>query len=233
MIKVYGNNMRLLVIADIHGNLEKLKEVLEKTRKEAFDVVICPGDFTDMYTIPTEFSQLDVGTLILQKILTLKKPTLCVPGNHDPYEILDVFNDYNVNLHSKIKKIKNTTFVGWGGAPTPFDTIFEPSDEETKENLTKLGKKLTPQNFVLVVHEPPKNTKLDIIRSGKHVGSPVIKEFIIEKQPTITITAHIHESPGLDNINKSPVFYPGPVFEGCYGIVEIKGKKTTCETKKI
>jgi hypothetical protein len=226
--------MKILVIADIHGNFEMLEKALDRMKKEEPDVVVCPGDFTDMFSLPAEFTQMDMADLIIQKIMRLKKPTLCVPGNHDPYEILEFFEEYKINLHNKVKSIGGVTFVGWGGAPTPFNTRFEPSDEETKEALAKLGEKMgEAKDFVLVVHEPPEGTKADLVQSGKHVGSPVIREFILSRQPVLAISAHIHEAGGIDTLGKTTVFYPGPLFEGRYGIAEIEGGKVKCEIKKI
>lgn len=222
--------MRILVVADIHGDFRALESALETIKKERADLVICPGDFTDMFGTPTEFSQLDIAALVLQKLLVLNKPLLCVPGNQDPYEILELLKEYKANLHNKAKKIRGTSFIGWGGATTPFNTKFEPSEEETRDALEALGR--NAKDFVLVVHNPPKETKLDLTQAGKHVGSPAIREFILKKQPILAISAHIHEAGGTDKLGKTALFYPGPVFEGYYGVVEIKGKQVKCETKK-
>jgi len=225
--------MRMLVIADIHGDFEMLGKLVDTVKGKNFDVVICPGDFTDMFSIPKEFSQIDIANLILQKILALKLPTLSIPGNQDPYEILELFNDYKMNLHSKIKTVKGIDFIGWGGALTPFNTIFEPTDEETKETLELLGKKTKPHNFVLITHDPPKDTNMDKASTGNHVGSPVIRDFIEKNQPILAISAHIHESSGTDKMGKTTLFYPGAVFNGNYGVVEIEGKKVKCEQKSF
>ena len=223
--------MRALVLADIHGDREALDKVMDSV-KESFDVVICPGDFTDMFNIPKEFSQMDMANMVIQRILALKKPVICVPGNHDPYEILHLFDDYDINLHEKVRDVQGMSFAGFGGALTPFNTIFEPSEDETREALALLGGKVSG-DFILVVHSPPKNTKLDIVSSGEHVGSEAIRNFIADRQPLLAISAHIHEAVGTDKIEKTTVFYPGPVYEGRYGIVEIKDKKVTCEAKQI
>ncbi len=223
--------MKALVLADIHGDRAALDKVLDSI-KGGFDVVLCPGDMTDMFNVPKDFSQMDVAEMIIQKILALKKPTLCVPGNHDPYEILHLFNEYEINLHGKTKKIGGVLFAGWGGAATPFNTIFEPTEEETRENLALLGAKLK-EDFVFLVHAPPKNTKLDRASSGEHVGSEAVRGFVLEKRPLFVVSAHIHEARGTDRVGKSPIFYPGPVYDGCYGLVELKGKTPAFETKQV
>ncbi len=225
--------MKILVIADIHGHSDRLEKVLAGIDLKGIDLVICPGDFTDMFSSQKEFSQLDIAEVVLQKLLALGKPLLCVPGNQDPYEILGLFDEYGVNLHNRDVKFKGMDIMGWGGAPTPFNTIFEPSDEETRKVLDRMGSKVKPDSFLLVVHDPPKNTKVDLVEAGKHVGSPVIRKFIERKKPLLAISAHIHEAGGLDSIGSTQVFYPGPVFEGWYGVVTLEGKTVKCERKRV
>lgn len=146
--------LKILVIADIHGEFENFSRMVDRMREHDFDVVVCPGDFTDMYNTPEGFSQLDVAELIVQKLLSLGKPVLCIPGNHEPYEILDVFEEYGVNLHDRTRKINDLEFVGFGGAATPFNTKFEPSDEEIKRAL-EIRARDTKGRIILVVHNPP------------------------------------------------------------------------------
>ncbi len=225
--------MKILVIADIHGYYEKTFEKLSKIDTSKFDIMICPGDFTDMLNQPPGFSQIDVADMLLQKLLAFNLPMYCVPGNHDPYEIVELFDDYRVNLHNKVNTFKGMKFLGFGGASTPFNTTFEPTEEETMSSLGVLGKSVKDNNFVLVVHNPPKNTKVDVTMSGQHVGSQAIRDFITKKQPTLVISAHIHESGNIDKIGNSTLFYPGPFYDGYYGIAEIKGSGVKCDIKKI
>ena len=222
--------MRILVIADVHGEISALTKMIAKLEMENFDVVVCPGDFSDTNNIPEGYSQLDISEIVVQKLLSLKKPVLCVPGNHDPYEILDVFDEYGVNLHGAAKKIMGMEFVGFGGALTPFNTPFEPTEEEITACLKKF--KAGGKGIVFVTHSPPFGTKLDMVSSGAHTGSKAIRDFITERQPILAVSAHIHESAGTDKLGSATLFYPGAAFEGFYGIAEI-GKEVKCETRRI
>ena len=221
--------MKILVLADIHGEYQALDRVLDAAGDD-YDLLICPGDFTDMFNIPQHFTQLDIANLVVQKLLTLGKPLLCVPGNQDPYEILDIFDEHETNLHGKKTSVAGQTFVGWGGAATPFKTLIEPTEAETTSALNKLAPGL--KDFILVVHNPPRDTKLDLA-GGKHVGSQAIRDFILKHRPRLAISAHIHESPGEDTLNTTRLFYPGPAYEGNYGIVEITPDKVACERKTV
>lgn len=223
--------LKILIIADVHGEIGALSRFLEKFKEENFDLVLCPGDFTDMFNIPEGFSQMDTAEIVLQKILSLGKPTLCIPGNHEPYEILEMFDEYGVNLHGRSKNFKGFEIIGFGGASTPFNTKFEPSEEEIKENLSKIR---TPPKTktILLTHCPPYGTKLDKTEKGEHVGSPAIRNFIEKRKPILAVSAHIHEARGIDKLNNTTIFYPGAVFEGFYGMVTID-KKVRCEIKRF
>ena len=225
--------LRILVIADIHGEFEGFSRLVDKIKGHDFDLVVCPGDFTDMYNTPEGFSQLDVAELIVQKLLSLGKPVLCIPGNHEPYEILDVFEEYDVNLHGRVRKVKEFEFIGFGGAATPFNTKFEPTEEEIKQALEgKVEGMKERHKFILVVHNPPHGTNMDKTETGEHVGSKAVREFIEKEKPLLAISAHIHEAGGTDRLGRTTLFYPGVSYEGFYGLIEID-KDVKCEIKKI
>jgi len=222
--------MKILVIADIHGDITTLSKILATINCNAFDVIVCPGNITDISLAKEDFTQTDIALLVIQKLILLKKPLFCVPGNHDPFEILNIFDEYHTNIHNRKAHFNSFVFVGFGGAETPFHTPFEPTEKETAAALQLLttGKR----NTILITHNPPKNTKLDIVDS-KHVGSAAIRDFIEKTQPRLCLSAHIHERPGTDVIRKTTCFYPGPAFLGNYGIVFINNKKTQCSRKQV
>lgn len=224
--------MKMLVIADLHGYSDDISEFFKKIDASGFDLIVCPGDFTDMFNQPPGFSQHNIADLILQKFVSFGVPLLCVPGNHDPYEIIDAFEEYDVNLHGKVKRVAGETFIGWGGALTPFHTAFEPTEEENRVALEELAKGVG-DDFTLVLHNPPRDTKLDRAATGEHVGSPTIREFIERRKPKLVISAHIHESGGEDRIGESVLFYPGPFYTGRYGVVTMGGGKIKCEIKRV
>jgi Icc-related predicted phosphoesterase len=156
-----------------------------------------------------------------------------LPGNHDPYEIIDLFKEYGVNLHGKHKEFKGEHFIGWGGALTPFGTAFEPTEIETKSVLGSLSGSVETGNFVLVLHNPPYGTDADMTSSGEHTGSKEIRDFIDKMKPKVVISAHIHEARGISDLNGIKILNPGPFYAGYYGIIEINGKDVICKTKKV
>ena len=88
--------MKIVIVADIHGKYAVLQKIMDEITKLDFDVLVSPGDFTDMFDTTPDFTQLEIADLVVQKLLIPDKPLLCVPGNHDPYDVIDVFEDYGV-----------------------------------------------------------------------------------------------------------------------------------------
>ncbi len=223
--------MKFLVVCDIHGNLKNLNKLVDNF-KEKIDGIICPGDFTDLFADTTDFDQLDITEMETQKLLSLNKNLVCIPGNNDPYSVMEIFEYYKTSIQKKAKKINNLLFAGFGGAQTPFNTAYEPTDDEIKEGLAVIEKQLKG-DFVFVAHNPPKDTKLDKLESGEHVGSKLFREFILKHKPVLAISAHIFEAKGEDKLGETTLFYPGALTEGFYGIVDIEGKKVKTEIKKL
>ncbi len=213
--------MNALVVADIHGDFETLSSVLEKVGAK-FDVVVCPGDFTDIGLSLMGFSREDMLRLVLEELLGLGKPVLALPGNHDPPETHKIFDEYGVNLHGKGREIDGVGFFGFGGAKTPFGTPFEPSESETAEGLARALAEVAGANKkIIVTHNPPKNTKLDVVGSGVHVGSQAVRDFILKHKPDAGTSAHIHESGGVDVLGSTKMVYPGPVTTGRVGLISV------------
>ncbi len=225
--------MRILVIADMHGYIDEVSEFFRKIDASGFDLIISPGDFTDMFNQPPGFSQTHIADLMMQKLIAYNTPLVCLPGNHDPYEIIDLFREYGVNIHGKHREIKGESFVGWGGALTHFGTAFEPSEEETKASLDALSERVKKGDFTLILHNPPHGTDADLTISGEHVGSKAIREFVDRMHPKLVISAHIHEARGVSKLGDITIFNPGPFYAGCYGVIEIDGKNVKCECKKV
>lgn len=223
---------KILVVADVHGELESLAKFVKAVENEPFDMIIFPGDFTEMSNVPEGFSQTDIAELVLQKLLSLGKPLFCVPGNHEPYETLETLEEYDVNLHKKVRKFRDLDLMGFGGAATPFNTKFEPTEGEIAHALEDM-KKNAGKRFILVTHNPPKDTKLDRTESGQHVGSLAIRTFVEKYKPLLAVSAHIHEAGGSDRLGETALFYPGPLYEGFYGIAAIGKSSVKCEIRKF
>jgi Icc-related predicted phosphoesterase len=219
--------MDILVVSDIHNDVENLMNFIDKICLLKFDVIIAVGDFTDV-NLPKGFRDVDIGELIIEELNTFKKPILAVPGNFDK-NLIELFEKKDISLHGRGKKIENVGFYGFGGARTPYNTPLEPREEEIEEGLTKAYEEIKKCEFrVQVTHMPPARTKLDVLFTGAHVGSEVIRNFIEKMQPTVAISAHIHEARGLDELGKTKLINSGRFPEGYCGLITLeKGNVNT------
>lgn len=211
--------LRILAAADFHGLPDATANLL-RFLERSYDCLLLIGDLTN-------FGPLSAAEDILNNVELAGLPTLAVPGNCDPKSILEILDNHGVNLHAKLTKIDDVTFVGLGGSNlTPFNTPFELTEADIKEELDDLVDGLD-QNFILVTHAPPHDTLVDRTRDGIHVGSKSIRKFIEERQPSAALCGHIHESRNTDKIGQTLIVNPGPIGKGYATELEVVGKHVT------
>lgn len=204
-----------MAVADFHG-LPDADANLLKFLERGYDCLVLIGDLTN-------FGPISAAEDILTKAEAAGLPTLAVPGNCDPKPILEVLDKHSVNLHAKLTKVDDVTFVGLGGSNlTPFNTPFELTEAEIKEELDKLAQTLD-QNFMLVTHAPPYDTRVDRTDSGMHVGSKSIRQFIEERQPIAALCGHVHEARNTDKLGRTLIVNPGSIGKGYAAEITVDG----------
>ena len=212
--------MKIVAVGCIHNDVENLLRFVDILRAAEFDVLVCPGDFTDG-ALPKGFSNIDIGKLIVEEFKSLGKPVLVVPGSWDR-DLLDFFDKSGLSIHGKGKEIKGVGFYGYGGAKTPFGLPLEPSEDEIFNGLKKAYDEVKRSKIkVQVTHAPPARTKLDMIPSGAHVGSEAVRKFLEQMNPQAAICAHIHEARGVDEIKNIKIVNTGRLPEGHYALIEV------------
>ena len=189
--------MNVLFFSDIHNNIKWLNEIIEKSKN--VDLIVCLGDLSDMG------KNYD---LFLEKLNNIKKKILIISGNNEtPNMMHESIEKYeNIISIEEKKYIDVTSFLGIGGSTiSPFNTPYELSEEEYEKKLLKFK-----YVDVLVTHCPPKNTKLDKIKSGLHIGSTSIRKWIELNQPKYCACGHVHERIGIkEKIGRTLCFNPG------------------------
>ncbi len=211
--------MNVLLVSDLHG--EKRAYDLIKPLVEKFDLILILGDITD-------FGKPEDVKRYIRNLKEVNDNILAIPGNCDPLGSVDVLEELGVNLHEKIVEINDIKFVGLGGSNiTPFYTPFEMDESEIEIRLDSLLDK--KEEFILVTHAPPKDTKVDKTWSGLHVGSIAIRRFIERLAPMYNFCGHIHESRGMDEINNTTVINPGSMMVSQYAIINLNSKKFSFE----
>ncbi len=206
--------MRFLVLSDIHGDTSFFDK-LDAEFTQA-DAVLVAGDFA-------KFGDTETGLPTLQALMKKHETIYAITGNCDEPTFIEKLDEYDVNIEACLVHSQGIFFSGSGGASKFTGTTpNERDDEEFITDLRVVSELEEKSNTILLIHNPPKNTKLDKIDAGVHVGSQLIKEFIEKNQPLAVISGHIHESFAIDTIGKTIAINPGSLAEGRYAILEIK-----------
>lgn len=216
--------MKIIAMGDIHERTSGFS-LLEKEISSA-DLVIITGDLT-------QFGNEEKAAMVIYSVKGINPNILAQVGNLDSLAIDSYLSSKGINIHGSGKIIDGVGIFGCGGSGhTPFHTPVEFSEEELKGFLeTGYGQVKDAQTKLMVCHTPPLNTKVDMIRSGAHVGSSSVREFIEKYQPDLCITGHIHEASGEDIIGKTKVINPGPFFEGGYVVINVEKGKVEAELR--
>ncbi len=202
--------MKLLAIADVHGNSRVIQWLIELGRYA--DLLIVAGDVSDW---GNELFFKNFFEIISEKGIK----TFFVPGNHDPNNELNLRNI--LNLHNNVTNYHNMIFCGIGGSNlTPFNTPFELDDFRAEEVFSRLPDKVD----VFVSHASPYNTRCDRSYKGEHIGSKPLRRYIEKTQPKIVICGHIHEARSTDMLENTLVVNPGPAMNGFYVTISLNGK---------
>jgi len=212
--------MEILALSCIHNDIENMFTLVDQVSKLKFDVVVFPGDFTDL-NIPKGFTRIDIAKIIVSELGDLGKPLITVPGSWDK-EIIDYLDKKGISVHGKGMVVNGVGFYGYGGARTPFGTPFEPGDGEIELGLMKAHEEVEKEKIrVQVTHMPPVGTKIDVIPGGAHVGSEAVKKFIEDNKPDVAISSHIHEAKGFDELGETKLVNPGRFPEGNCAIISV------------
>lgn len=191
--------------------------------------VIVTGDLTN-------HSPAGAMEKVWNAIYTKNQNILAQQGNMDRTNVTAFLKDKNANLHCEVRELaEGVKVMGVGcSIPTPFGTPGEITEEEMEQHLEETHRKIGDyEQLLLVVHDAPFNTSLDIIGNGMHVGSKSVRAFIEKHQPNIVLCGHIHESSGEDHIGKSRIFNPGMASGGGYVQVSIEDGKLNATLKQV
>jgi Icc-related predicted phosphoesterase len=202
---------RWIAIGDIHdGNMDALASIPDLS---GADGLIITGDLTNIGGAREAAKVLDAARMHVPVVAAQI-------GNMDKAEVADLLGREGVNIHAAARSLApGLAVMGIGGStPTPFGTPSEFSEADYAAWLEACwpeAKKLGEQ-VLLVSHNPPKNTRCDVIGAGVHVGSEAVRAFIEKCRPSLCLCGHIHEARATDAIGATQVINPGPFGAGGY-----------------
>lgn len=219
--------MKLLAISDLHGNLDVLDK-MEGIFKEA-DAVLFAGDFA-------RFGDISTGLPTLEKLCTMHESIYAVIGNCDEPLLLAELEKRDISVEKMLSSHDGLSLTGsGGGSKFTGTTPFERTDEELLDDLSMVTSQDAGEwnNLVAIMHNPPKDTKCDMVTSGAHVGSPLLRKFIEDYRPLAVVTGHIHESTAVDKIGDTTVVNPGSLADGYYAWITVARSGSRWEVKQV
>ena len=196
--------MKLLAIADLHGYMPALRNILEAVPLEEIDLVLFAGDVTNFGPV----SELEEAMNVL-----VDKRVLAVPGNCDLGDVIRALDGSAWGIHGRSTAVKGITFAGTGGGHPDLGTILKAAIERDGP-------------LVLVTHAPPSGTGAAQLPNGQDIGSDEVHRAITKLSPALVVCGHVHESPGRFQLGDTVVVNPGPAQDGRYAIIKLgrKGK---------
>jgi len=156
-----------------------------------------------------------------------------MPGNDDPYEVDEVFNESKLILNhaNSVVEIRKGGYELLGNDNsniTPWRCARDIPEEELKGKLEEIISRVKDTSrLIFNTHCPPYGTSLDlapkldkdlkpIISGGglamEHVGSIAVREIIERYQPLLGLHGHIHESKGVDKIGRTITLNSGSAY---------------------
>jgi len=220
--------LRILLTADIHGNMENVRRLAE--RHQGFDAVIVAGDITN-------FGGAKQAQEALTMLAGCGQRLFAVCGNCDLPEVAEFLENSKWGLEGRSAEAEGYVFVGAGGSlPCPGKTPNEVGEDVLKDTLGKaIAEDADCQGcrLVLVTHQPPWGTRLDQAGEGKHAGSVSVKNFIEKHCPALAISGHIHEAVAVDTLGQTMLVNPGPLRAGLYALAELGPKAVKVELKSL
>jgi Icc-related predicted phosphoesterase len=158
-----------------------------------------------------------------------KMTVIWTPGNDDPQRI----DKAMVSLEKKygiVYPLRKAVRVGDYEIvsldyclPTPWNTPRELPEEKLGTMISmEIGRLADTSMGILNFHQPPYNTKTDVLDKGflmggeTHIGSRALRAAIEKTRPPIplVVCGHIHESDGIDMLGSTTVVNPGSGYQG-------------------
>jgi hypothetical protein len=207
--------MRILAFTDFHGNSDAFQNARETIVREKPDLVLVAGDVAN--------HDAEKARRSLVNLAGAESRVYFVPGNMDSVELLGWKGIGNVRgLHGRYEYWNSTSLVGLGGSPHGvFSTPIEYDEELAAKVLDRAMEGYHGGNLILVSHCPPRDTKVDQVATGQHIGSISVREFIKRAQPTLVVSGHVHEAQGDDKIGSTVIVNTGPAKNGNYARINI------------
>ncbi len=177
--------MKILAIADTHGDSDLVKKIGEMANKENVDLILHAGDLT-------WFNEKKEG--IIKPLIKKGREILMVHGNHDSSTTIKEFSEIYPGIIDLHKKGIEKEGIGFFGSGTT-DWGFKEDSEIVLKELTEGHERIKHlKKKIMISHCPPVGSAIELIG---YPGSYGVREAIKKFKPDFVICGHIHEGGGL------------------------------------
>jgi hypothetical protein len=193
------------------------------------DGVIITGDITNR-------GSREAVDRVYTAVAAVNPRIFAQPGNMDTDTVQTFLAEQDADIHLRMRELApGLGLMGVGlSTPTPFGTPGEVSEETIARWLDETHTLAAHfDHLICAIHEPPANTRLDMLGNGQHVGSPGVRAFIERVQPALVVTGHIHEATGTDVIGNTPVINPGMLAGGGYVRIDFNGQTVSAALESV
>lgn len=188
----------LAVIGDVHASFERLERVLDRVDQVAaaqgrLDAILLVGDLAcaghgRQRTAEKVRAYKAQVAQVLAAVRRRGHPFHFVPGNHDLRQV-----DDPANADGRLVSVGGARLWGLGGAgPDLFGFAYEWPEEEIRAMRV-------PRVELLLCHAPPRDTAIDRIHDGRHVGSSAVRDLALRTRGVL-LCGHIHEAAGMERL---------------------------------
>lgn len=187
-----GESMvRVLAVSDIHGSQSGFLAIREFIEDNEPDIIIIAGDITHFG--PAEWAR---------KLLnSIRIPAIAVNGNCDTGDVIQLLMEHPSGLLNRSRMFKGLDIMGMA---YPFPKGLEPE---------------FPPDIV-VAHVPPRGCN-DYVPGPGNIGDDDLKDFVLRHRPKLVLSGHVHESPGIVDLEGIICINPGPAKDGCGAVIDI------------
>jgi Icc-related predicted phosphoesterase len=206
--------VRIAFLVDVHGRFEAVADAMRSIGET--DLLVIGGDITTAGTAADARQAIDSWRPLAPRIVALA-------GNMDSPEIDSALGDLGVGLDGRGLAFGEVGLFGVSAAPkSPLHTPYELTEEELAGRIAAGFEAVRDCRVkIFCPHAPPRGTACDRLRTGEHVGSVAVREFVDREHPDVVLCGHIHEARAIDEVGRSQVVNPGPAAGGHYALAEI------------
>ena len=185
--------VRILAAADLHGSYTLARDLAKKAVDNKVDLVVLAGDI---------HGAKEGDGNILDSFLKVNKKVLFIPGNWDSDSEHLKLREKAKSIHHYYVRYDEVSIAGIGSPNMKISL-----DDNDFFEIKKQFDKMKSNKKILVSHLHAEGTKAEF--SGIK-GDKILRKAINYFQPDILISAHIHESEGIeDKVGRTKVFQVG------------------------